>query len=413
MLIGVVLLTIVQTMVVGRFTMLLRRDFVKPTDSTPLPRVGIVLPVRGLDPFLEETLQALAKLDYADFEVHLIVDDESDAAWPVVNLLVDPERDSRFYLHLLTEKLPTCGLKNSALLQAWRTVPTSCDILAVIDSDVVPQPDWLLRLVQPLVDDETVAVTSGLRWYSPPSASDGALLRGIWNVSATPQTWVGGVVWGGSMAIRRSAMNREALETTWARTLTDDCILVELARQAGSRTVVNPHLIVANSERIDVRSLKSWLSRQLLSLRLTHSAWPLAVIRGASAVLFLLTCAGIALVAMATGQWHALGLIGLTQVIFWGAGVCLLKGIDRAVTDRLARDGVQARRVTDCRWWQLATGIVRTRVLYLGALYRAAVATRVDWRGIQYDIGPDKQVQMTHYAPLETTAAHDREMSVV
>ncbi|HBL44173.1 MAG TPA: glycosyl transferase, partial [Planctomycetaceae bacterium] len=58
------------------------------------------------------------------------------------------------------------GLKNQSLLQGLSEVSEDVDVVAWLDADVVPHRTWLRDLVQPL-QDESVGVASGIRWYAP------------------------------------------------------------------------------------------------------------------------------------------------------------------------------------------------------------------------------------------------------
>ena len=67
----------------------------RPPDNAP--PVSIVRPLRGLEPFSEETLGATFDLDYPDYEIIFCVQSPSDPVISLVERLIaaHPEREAR------------------------------------------------------------------------------------------------------------------------------------------------------------------------------------------------------------------------------------------------------------------------------------------------------------------------------
>ena len=144
-------------------------------------RSMIILCLRGNDPFLDKTLAAVAQLDYPNYFVRVIVDDENDPAHAVVTGVIKETGTDLIEVVLLRHHLKTCSLKCSALIQALSDIPDDVQYVALMDADTEPHSQWLSQLVGRLVHDSTVAVTYGNRWFSPSRISVGAMTRYIWN----------------------------------------------------------------------------------------------------------------------------------------------------------------------------------------------------------------------------------------
>jgi exo-beta-1,3-glucanase (GH17 family)/cellulose synthase/poly-beta-1,6-N-acetylglucosamine synthase-like glycosyltransferase len=126
------------------------------------PKVSIHVPAYNEPPaMLIETLDALSRLDYPDFEV-LVIDNNTrdEEVWrPVEAHCAALGARFRFF-HVA----PLSGFKAGALNYALaRTVPDA-EIVAVIDSDYVVEPRWL-RDLTPSFNDQRIAIVQGPQDY--------------------------------------------------------------------------------------------------------------------------------------------------------------------------------------------------------------------------------------------------------
>ena len=114
-------------------------------DGAPQPKVSIHVPAYNEPPdMVIETLDALARLDYSNFEV-LVIDNNTrdERVWrPVEEHCARLGERFRFF-HVT----PLEGFKAGALNFALRHTAGDADIVAVIDSDYVVDPNWLAELV--------------------------------------------------------------------------------------------------------------------------------------------------------------------------------------------------------------------------------------------------------------------------
>lgn len=95
-----------------------------------LPRVSIVVPTRRVDDFVLECVRECRKLDYPDFEIIVVSDVEEPA----------PEG-----ARLLASGPVLPGTKRNLAARA-----ATGDVLAFIDADAYPRPDWLRNAVRHL-----------------------------------------------------------------------------------------------------------------------------------------------------------------------------------------------------------------------------------------------------------------------
>ncbi|MGD8588395.1 MAG: glycosyltransferase [Chromatiales bacterium] len=127
-----------------------------------LPMVSIHLPAYNEPPdMLIETLDALTRLDYPNFEV-LVIDNntEDPAVWgPVEKHCQTLGKRFRFF-HVA----PLAGFKSGALNYALRQTSPEAQIVAVIDSDYQVHPDWLKDLT-PQFQNPKIAVVQAPQDY--------------------------------------------------------------------------------------------------------------------------------------------------------------------------------------------------------------------------------------------------------
>ena len=140
-----------------------RRPFViAAAAGAPLPKVSIHVPAYNEPPqMLIETLDALARLDYPDYEV-IVVDNNTkdEAVWkPVERHCARLGARFRFF-HV--DPLP--GFKAGALNFALARTAQNAEIVAVIDSDYQVEPSWL-RDLAPGLSEPKVAIVQAPQDY--------------------------------------------------------------------------------------------------------------------------------------------------------------------------------------------------------------------------------------------------------
>jgi exo-beta-1,3-glucanase (GH17 family)/cellulose synthase/poly-beta-1,6-N-acetylglucosamine synthase-like glycosyltransferase len=176
-----------------------------------LPWVSVHVPAYNEPPqMMIETLEALAKLDYPHYEVVVIDNNTKDpAVWqPVAESCVRLGRRFRFF-HVD----PLEGFKAGALNYALAQSSPLAEIVAVIDSDYVVDPQWLRDLV-PQFDDSRIALVQ-----APQDYRDGELnafksvlyseYRGFFHIGMITRNERNAIIQHGTMTMVR----RQVLET--------------------------------------------------------------------------------------------------------------------------------------------------------------------------------------------------------
>src|SRR6202011_3112575 len=123
-----------------------RRLLVKgaPLDGDEFPKVSIHVPAYYEPPeMLKQTLDAVARLDYPNFECVVIINNTPDPAfWQPIQ---DHCRElGERFVFINAEKVK--GFKAGALRIALERTAADAEIIGIIDADYVVGPDWLKDL---------------------------------------------------------------------------------------------------------------------------------------------------------------------------------------------------------------------------------------------------------------------------
>ena len=186
-----------------------RRDFIAGDAVAPLPKVSIHVPAYN-EPaqMLIETLDALARLDYPDFEVIVVDNNTKDSAvWQPVEAHcrgLGPR-----FRHFHIDPLP--GFKAGALNHALLHTAPDAAIVAVIDSDYKVDPRWLRDLV-PGFQDPKIAIVQAPQDYRDAQESFFKAMcyaeyRGFFHIGMVTRNERNAIIQHGTMTlVRRSAL---------------------------------------------------------------------------------------------------------------------------------------------------------------------------------------------------------------
>jgi hypothetical protein len=387
----------IQSLLVFGFARLMQRHRGRLLDDGECLEAAVVLCLRGGDPFLHRCIDALMKQDYPCYRILFVVDHPDDPALPILRESLASLSVAQYEIQFLNNPPNTCSLKCSSIVQAYRSLPDSVHILAQLDADTIPHPSWLRELATGLAEESVGAVT-GNRWYAPEEPSRGAMVRHVWNAAAIVQMSWYQIAWGGTLAIKMSAIREAELDRRWSHALCEDTMLTHQLSRIGKRVEFQPNLIMVNREDCDVRSFIPWVSRQLLTARLYHRAWALVVIHGiASATILLLGWAWVLTLGLMQQSQQA-GVAAGAMALFQLALVLLVLWIGGAVESSLARDGRHTpwQKPGFLRWIYIVT---ITQWVYSWALLRCLCGNYTDWRGIRYHIASPWRIKMERYQP--------------
>ncbi|MDD3325042.1 MAG: glycosyltransferase, partial [Sulfurospirillaceae bacterium] len=185
--------------------------------SDKVPFVSIHVPAYKEQPHvLIETLDSLAKLNYTNYEVLVIINNTPEEYyWKPIQEHCEKLGDKFVFLNI------TCkGFKAGALNEALTYTHKEAEIIAVIDADYVVGKNWLIDLV-PLFDDPKVAVVQ-----APQDHRDGdesliktamnAEYAGFFDIGMVERNEENAIVAHGTMIlVRLSAMQEVGNWTTY------------------------------------------------------------------------------------------------------------------------------------------------------------------------------------------------------
>jgi cellulose synthase/poly-beta-1,6-N-acetylglucosamine synthase-like glycosyltransferase len=367
-----------------RFSSFVRAEQTRPAaDYTPF--VSLIAPFRGVDQGLRENLTALFNQNYPAYEVLFVTGRSDDSAFPIVEE-VRAEAVSEGKVEsqvVIAGEATDSGQKVHNLIAAVAEVDERAEVLAFVDTDARPHPEWLRSLVAPLVDPQLGAASS-YRWFVPLTHSPATHLRAVWNASIASA--LGGntqknFCWGGATAIRSETFTALKVIERWRGSVSDDFTLTRILKEAQLPIRFVPGCLTASFEDCSFSELLEFTNRQIKITRVyAPQLWQAVLIGGLlfSPVFF----GGIILVGVrgALGQ-PVIGPSILLLIIF---ALGAFKGWIRwrAVRFALANYGPAIRR----NWpahiflWPFASA------LFLYNAIVAAFSRRIVWRGTTYEL---------------------------
>lgn len=379
------LLSAIQFWLTGRLVAAFHDNGARRLPDGECPRALAVLCLRGTDPFLPDTLARLARLDYPDYTLRIVIDSPTDPAIDIVRRVLHEHCPEHVEVQILGERRTTCSGKISGVLWATDKLESGYEVVAIFDGDAAVPPDCLRELVGALMQPGC-GIATGNRWYSPRTASFGSLTRYFWNAFAVPIMYVVQIPWGGCMALRAESLRDPKLRGTLALAFGEDSTLATCLRRRGLAVRFVPAATIANQEEISLPSFANFLLRQLLTVRLCNPRWLIVV--GHMLVLNLTIQAGLAMTAIpfalpwevwsATAAGLTLLTVSLSAEV--ALGHCL---VQRA----LARRGERLPPFSLRQLLLLWPALVLTNVLNLWATFRSVGVRDHLWRGIHYRFG--------------------------
>jgi len=172
-----------------------------------------------------ETLDALAKLDYPDFEV-LVIDNNTrdDAVWRPVQLHCE-KLGARFrFFHVA----PLSGFKAGALNYALERTHPEAEIIAAIDSDYQVEPNWLSDLIGAFENPKMAIVQSPQDYRDHDDNAFKSMCfaeyRGFFEIGMITRNERNAIIQHGTMTlVRRSALEQVGGWGEWC--ITEDAEL--------------------------------------------------------------------------------------------------------------------------------------------------------------------------------------------
>lgn len=239
------------------------------------PRTALFIPCKGLDSDFQKNITSFFNLDYDNYLLWFVVEDQSDPAYSQLCSLKEQlsktSKASDIQV-LVAGRGKSCSQKIHNLLYCYQRISDDVEVLAFADSDVCARQDWLKHLVHPLKQPKRGAA-GGYRWFIPKRNNLASLALSA--INAKVAQLLGNTLfnqtWGGSMAIRTEVFRKVGLEKIWQKTLSDDLSLSNAVRKAGLKVAFVPACLVASHQSFSWPQLFEFGRRQFLITRVNRS----------------------------------------------------------------------------------------------------------------------------------------------
>ncbi|MCX7088904.1 MAG: glycosyltransferase [Methylococcales bacterium] len=190
----------------------------QPGPNFKYPKVSLHLPIHNEPPLMvRKTLEALAKVDYPNLEVLVMDNNTKDPEiWQPVR--DDCERLGPMFRFFHLENWP--GFKAGAINHALEQTASDAEIIAVIDSDYILSPNWLMSMV-PYFDDEKVGFVQSPQDYRDRHISTFKSFcyweyAGFFNIGMVQRNEYNAIIQHGTMTmVRKSAFDKVGKWAEW------------------------------------------------------------------------------------------------------------------------------------------------------------------------------------------------------
>ena len=333
------------------------------------PAVTILKPLCGDEHELYECLRSFCQQDYPQLQIVFGVADGDDPAAEVVGRLQRefPELD----LKLVVDRRQHGSSRKVSNLMNMMALARH-DFLVISDSDVRVPPDYLSRIVPPLLDPDVGIVTCPYKGVPRSGLWSllGSMFINDWFIPSVRVAALSGsraFAFGVTIALRRHVLASIGGFAAIANQLADDYRLGELTRARGLRTLLSDVVV---ETCVDERSFGDLVRHELRWLRTIRAVRPLGY--GLSFITFSVPVALLGC-ALSAGAWPTILLLVVTAL-----GRIVLHLRVRGTVSGVARD--------------FAVLPLR-EALSLGLWAWGFVTRRVHWRDDRFRVTRDGSVQ--------------------
>ena len=234
-----------------------------------LPPATVLKPLCGREPELYENLRTFCEQDYPAWQIVFGVRDAQDPAVDTVRRL-----QAEFpHLDLQIAINPAQHGTSRKVSNLLNMMPLARhDYLVIADSDVRVRPDYLQRVIAPLLDDSVGIVTCLYLGRPRPGLWSmlGSLFINEWFIPSVRVAALLGsrsFAFGATLALRRQTLMRVGGFAAIADQLPDDYRLGELTRRLGLRTVLTEAEVETCVNEADLNGLMQHELRWLRTIR--------------------------------------------------------------------------------------------------------------------------------------------------
>ena len=202
-----------------------QRRMAAPPPMLVEPRVSIHVPAYNEPPeMMIETLDALSRLDYSNFEVIILDNNTKDeAVWKPVQAYAEKLGPRFRFFHFDGVK----GFKAGALNKALELTDPAAEYVGVIDSDYQVNPNWLATCIPHFVNPK-VALVQGPQDYRDGQENLFKAMAyqeyaGFFRIGMVERNEDNAIIQHGTMTIMRRTVLAEKMWATWC--ITEDAEL--------------------------------------------------------------------------------------------------------------------------------------------------------------------------------------------
>ena len=369
------------------------------------PFATVICPCKDAEEGLKENLEALFELEYPEYEVVFVVNDENDPAVQIVERLIRLEnhpvgetptpllrKEGSFFAKLVVaSQAIDSSQKVENLREAVLHADERSEVFVFVDSDARPSKHWLRSLVVPL-KNENVGAATGYRWFISQTPTFASELRNIWNATIASQLGPntnGNFCWGGSMAIRRSVFEKLDIREKWRGTLSDDFTVMRAVRAAGLEIVFVPQALTPSISDSTFREMFEFTTRQMKITRVyAQKFWLMSFFGSGLFCLVMLWSLGIAIFSRENNLTVFAAIATLVIVSAFSIGKSHLRL--RAVRLVLSQYEHDLRRQTLA---QLTLWVVSPLVFFANCI-AALLSRRIRWRGRTYEMVSHRETRV-------------------
>lgn len=357
----------------------------------------VIVAIKGVDERFERHIAGLTTQDYPQYRLIFTVESEDDPAHAAIAALIQRGGQREIEL-VVADRAERGGQKVHNLLAALRHLRDTDEAIVFADADVVPDDQWLGRMVGPLVRDWIGAAT-GYRWLIPADeGADNLPMRVASVINSTVATLQGPPrrthAWGGSTALLRRTLDEAKVVEHWQGALSDDYQMSRAIRRIDKVVFFVPRCLVGSPARFTWSSLMEFGRRQYVITRV-HAP-----------MLWLL---GLLFTAMSLAGWLSVIIAAVMHVEGWGWGLVaaaavylldLTRGHFRARVARFILGDAAVERLRGALALdRFATPLVMA--VHLLLILRSALGRRITWAGITYHMRGRQDVEIEGRGPRE------------
>ncbi len=392
MLFGTLVIGIVPILMTLKFRRQLARknDHPQPSIIQYAPKVGVILPCKGIDQNFQENIMGWLHQDIENCELIFVTEDNTDPAYDYIKKLLLETRDRvpQKNCNVITSVVHSGrAQKITNQLAAIDHMSKEVAVYVFVDSDLMPHRSMLRELVAPLQDSKVGATTGG-RWYFSPKGNPGSVVRSLWTAAALPIAADpnSSFTFGGAMAVPKNIFEKANIRSRLDRAVSDSFAVTNGVRSLKLEIEFVPSCVCISHEFSTLSETIEFTNRQSIISRVSYpKLWRLAAFAHSSNV--ICTLYGIFHLGLAVLNGFQLDLYAVSciSIIFFQ----MLNGM--VFVSTLANMFPEvSKSLLKLKWTYIWLAPVTVLVSFLNTI-NSLRTNRIKWRGITYELKSESE----------------------